>query len=304
MANKNYDHLMGWRDEPEKVNVAMADLPIPLFSQVYGPLKDTGRGKIRLLTDAVRKVIGKFPIFHQLTGDCVSMGAAGAATVLQCIQVLVGGMEEFGGIVATEPIYGGSRIQIGNGALGYEQGSVGIWAAKFLQRYGCLFRQNYPDAHIDLSVYDVNKATTYGNPGNGCPSLLLPYAKLHTVKTVSQVNTYEEARDAIYNGYPVTVASNVGFDRMVRDKDGFMMRSGNWGHQMYFAGAIDQERPGLLDVNSWGEEWSSGPRPMDIPEGSFFVDADTVNQMLQQGDSWVYSNFEGFEIQDLDWDIV
>jgi len=300
----NYDHLMGWKDEPKAVYAAMADLPFPLFKDAYGNIKGTGKGKTLLLPDIVRKVIGYFPMGHQLTGDCVSFGAGYATTVLSALQIALGKLEVFEGEVATEPIYGGSRIQVGGGALGYGQGSVGLWAAKWLNRYAVIIRKNYTDFGIDLSKYDVDKATKWGNPNNGCPDALVKANSNHLVKTISQVNSYEEARDAIYNGYPITVASNVGFSSMTRDSEGFMRASGSWAHQMYFCGVKDDNRPGLLCCNSWGTDWSHGPRPMDIPEGSFFVDADTVNMMFAQGDSWVFSNFDGFEVQELtlDWD--
>lgn len=240
--------------------------------------------------------------------NCVSFGAAYAATILSIIQIHLGKLETFEGEVATEPIYGGSRIQVGGGALGYGQGSVGAWAAKWLNRYATILRKNYTDIDIDLSKYDVNKATLWGNPGHGCPLPLIKKGSDHLVKTISQVLTYEEARDAIYNGYPITVASNQGFvdgnGRSIRDKDGFLRPGGTWPHQMYFCGVKDDNRPGLLCANSWGTTWVSGPKPYDIPDGTFFVDANVVNSMLSQSDSWVYSNYDGYEIQELNLRIV
>lgn len=299
----NFDHLMGWRDEPEHVNAAMADLPYPLFKDAYSNIKGTAKGKQLLLPDIVRKVMGYYPIGHQLTGDCVSFGSAYAATVLSCVQVYLGKMETFEGLVASEPIYAGSRIQVGGGALGNGQGSVGLWACKWLNNYSVILRKNYDDIGIDLTNYDVNKATNWGTVGHGCPELLIPKGHDHLVKSISQVSSFDECCDAIYNGYPVTVASNVGFAGMTRDNDGFMRHQDSWGHEMYFAGFIYGRRPGLLCVNSWGD-WATGPTPYDIPKESFFIDADTVDLMVSAGDSWVLSNYDGYKIQDLDWNIV
>lgn len=299
----NFDHLQGWVDKPKSVSAVMAELPIPVFGDVHGVLKDTGRGKIVLLYQCVERVAGKFNVRLQTIGDCVSMGAACAVDVLKATEIVIKGeFEEWVGETSTEDIYGGSRVLIGNGQLGYGDGSVGAWAGQYVSRYGTLIRKAY--GKIDLSVYDGERARQWGNPGNGTPRDLLSFAKEHLVKTISQVRTYEEARDAITNGYPVTVASNQGFTTY-RDKDGFALASGNWGHQMCFTACDDAfRRPGLLCQNSWGTNWISGPTRNDQPLGSFWVDADTVNRMLSQNDSWAYSNFDGFQPQKINLRIV
>jgi hypothetical protein len=299
----NFDHLQGWCDRPADVNAIMAVLPMPVFGEVYGELKNSGRGKIVLLYQCVEKVAGSFHVRLQTIGDCVSMGAACAVDTLKATEIVIkGDLEEWIGDTATEDIYGGSRIQIGNGQLGYGDGSVGAWAAQYVSTYGTLVRKNY--GSVDLTTYDGERARRWGNPGAGCPRDLLVFAKEHLVKTVSQVRNYEEARDAIANGYPITVASNQGFTK-VRDNDGFARPEGNWGHQMCFTAVDDSfKRPGLLCQNSWGTTWISGPKRNGQPDGSFWVDADTVNRMLGQNDSWAYSNFDGFQLQELSLDWV
>jgi hypothetical protein len=133
---------------------------------------------------------------------------------------------------------------------------------------------------------------------------LEPVAKQHPIQTASKCTSYEEARDAIANGYPVSVASMRGFATN-RDEDGFLRPSGVWAHQMYFC-AVDDEykRPGLLCVNSWGTSWSSGSRRHDQPEGSFWVDADVADKMFKAGDSFAYSGFDGFPSQKLDYLLI
>jgi hypothetical protein len=274
----------------------MMSLPMPIFSDVYQPLKDSGKGKVALLYDFVVKLTKEFPVSHQTIGDCVSHGAACAINVLKATEiVLKKDIEDWVAQTSTEDIYAGSRILIGNGRLGSGDGSVGAWAAQYVNIYGTLIRKKY--GSIDLSVYDGARAKEWGNPGNGTPRDLLVFSKEHLVKTVSQVRTYEEARDAIANGYPVTVASNQGFTT-TRDNDGFALASGNWGHQMCFTACDDSfRRPGLLCQNSWGTNWISGPTRHNQPLGSFWVDASTVNRMLAQNDSWAFSNFDGFKPQ-------
>ena len=60
-------------------------------------------------------------------------------------------------------------------------------------------------------------------------------------------------------------------------------------------------RPGLLCLNSWGPSWVRGPKwPEDMPEGSFWVDKDTVDAMLRGGDSFAVGSVAGFDWRDLD----
>jgi len=309
MPNINdFIDLGGWVDNQKSVQAAMQGLPMPLFSDHSQTIKGSSKGKIRLLHEYVSAVLGNTSVLvgRQLTGDCVSWGAAGAVNVLSCVEIAMNGeMESIGGLCATEPIYGGSRIQIGDGQLGNGQGSVGAWAARWVNEFGVIVRRKYTEDNIDLSEYDVNKATTYGSPGRGCPQSLIKYAKEHKVNTVSQIRTFQECCDAIYNGFPVTVASNVGFNQ-VRDKYGRLFRSGNWAHQMYFSGMQNtNEQPGVFCINSWGDSWVSGPKRYDSDVvGGFWIDAETVDIMLSQNDSWCFSNFSGFPVQDLDWGIM
>ena len=61
-------------------------------------------------------------------------------------------------------------------------------------------------------------------------------------------------------------------------------------------GVVDQGRKGVLIINSWGENWVSGPnRFPDMPVGCFFVDADIVDSMIRQGDSFGIRGFHGYK---------
>ena len=235
--------------------------------------------------------------------NCVSMGAAQAVNVLKAVEIIVKGeMEEWAGSTSTEDIYGGSRVLIGNGQLGYGAGSIGGWASRYVSTYGTLIRKKYGD--IDLSVYNGRRAVEWGNPNVGPPRELLPFAKEHVVKTVSQIRSYEECRDSIFNGFPVTVASSQGFST-TRDKDGFASPMNTWNHQLMVAGMDDAfYRPGVLIVNSWGLTWNNGPKRHNQMDGTFWCDAEVIDRMLKAGDSWAYSNFDGFKPQTIDLKIV
>lgn len=297
------ERIEGWVDDPAAVGQVMEDLPFPVFSDIWQPLKDSGKGKCVLLYEYIREASdGNWPNRRQTIGDCVSQGAAYAVDAVKAVDiVLKGDFEEWVARTATEDIYAGSRVQIGNGRIGGD-GSIGAWAARYVSEYGALPRQKY--GNIDLTTYSGSKARSWGRRGAGVPRDLIPIAKQHPIQTVSQVKTYEEVRDLIANGYAVTIASNQGFSSK-RDSEGFAAPRGSWAHQMSIL-AVDDEykRPGVLVQNSWGR-WNSGPKRHDQPDGSFWVDADEIQRrVLSRGDSWAFSGYEGFKPKSLNTRII
>jgi len=296
----NTDALCGWVYDPKEVDAIVSALPMPTFAAAC-PMIGSGKGKTALLYQAVSYVAGRFPNYvAQEIGDCVSHGYRTCIDVLKCVQIaLAGDHSLWTAETATEPIYGGSRVEVGGGKIRGD-GSVGAWAARWITMWGVLARMPY--GTIDLTLYSGSRAKQWGR--TGVPDELEPIAKEHPVQTVSLVQTYEEARDAIANGYPVAVCSNQGFT-MTRDSEGFANPRGSWGHCMAFIAVDDgYRRPGLLCQNSWGSDWITGPKRNDQPDGSFWVDAEVADRMLGGGDSFALSQFVGYPSQDLDWLLV
>jgi len=110
--------------------------------------------------------------------------------------------------------------------------------------------------------------------------------------------SYSECIDCLANGMPVAVCSNVGFGegQCTRDSEGFLTRKRfPWWHCMLIGGFDDaSSRPGALIFNSWGPDWVNGPTRHGQPEGTFWADADTIDSMLQQGDSFALSAYLGY----------
>lgn len=288
----------GWVDNPRAVEAVVATLPRPIFGIAAQNIAGSGAGKVALLHKCLEEVAGSFPIHNQTIGDCVSHGWGLGVDVLKCVEIkLAGENEVFRAETATEVIYAGSRVEIGRGEIGRGDGSLGAWAAKFVEDYGIVTREQH-GGH-DLRVYSGERAKQWGMPRAGVPDELEPEAREHPVKTVSVVRSYEEARDAIANGYPVPVCSMQGFSDQ-RDSEGFARPQGQWAHCMLFL-AVDDEhrRPGLLCMNSWGPNWISGPKRHGQPDGSFWVDASTCTRMLRGGDSFAISNFAGYPGQNI-----
>jgi hypothetical protein len=291
MANR-----FGWKPDRASLVDFIRRHRDPYISQQSKEIKGTGEGEVVLLWKALERVMGrKFVPHDQGAPDCVSHGFATGVEMLAAVQIAIKRFpQRWAGEIATEPIYGGSRIEIG-GYMGRGGGSTGHWAAEWLTRYGILLRQRYPGGY-DFTTYDAKKAIKYGY--EGCPDPLEPLTKLHPVKTVAICKSYSELRDCIKNGWPVVVCSNVGFGegRCKRDSEGFLTRRRRpWMHCMMF-GAYDDKyrRPGALCFNSWGYDWVYGPTRHDQPGGTFWVDAETVDAMLRQGDSFALSAYVGF----------
>jgi len=268
----------------------------PYVSQQNKEIKGDGKGKIVMLHTALERVTGrKFEPHNQGAPDCVSHAYGLGADILSAVQIVLKRMpQRWVGFAATEPIYGGSRIEVGH-YEGRGGGSTGHWAAEWIQRYGILNRQKYPGGY-DFTKYDAEKAIEYGY--EGCPDPLEPLTKLHPVKTAALCKSYDECIDCIANGMPVVVCSNVGFGSGTcrRDSEGFLTRKRRpWMHAMLFGGFDDKyRRKGCLCFNSWGYDWVTGPTRLNQPSGTFWVDAATVDAMLRQGDSFALSAFVGY----------
>ncbi len=282
----------GWIPRSAQIEALFRDRQIRLFSDGAKSLAGTGAGKTVLLYEAARKVWGMdLDIGPQKIGDCVSWAYAGCVDLLACVEVIAGQSEEHSWDLrtCTEAIYALSRVEFGNFDGSYQDGSYGGWAQDAVRVGGTLSREY-------LGEYDSNRAREWG--ANGLPDQLEPEAKRHTIRRTSLILTYEEGRDAIANGYPIAVCSDRGF-KLERDHDGFANPQGTWYHCMKFIGSKDDHRPGLLCMNSWGSNVHIGPKgDHDIPEGSFWVDAEVCTQMFNRWkDSYALSQFDGYPQQ-------
>ncbi|PQO45850.1 hypothetical protein [Blastopirellula marina] len=298
--------LFGYKPHPQETRKFLQSLPqanlrqaAPQLFAAHGPPQDAFL--YRALYKAHRDKFGAdWQVGRQGIGDCVSWGWAHACDIHLAVMYCQGDSADWRP-VATESIYGGSRVEArGVSRGGYSDGSYGGAAAKWVRDYGLIFRQEY--ASVDLSSYSSRRAKDWGNYGNGGQEddgRLDREAEKSPVRTVALVKTFDEAAAAIQSGYPVPVCSGQGF-RSRRDDDGFCDPSGSWSHCMCFIG-VRRDRPGLLCLNSWGPTWVTGPKwPDDMPDGSFWVDEATVNRMLRQNDSFSVSGYDGFPFRQLD----
>lgn len=302
LASNRSSYYFGWQPNRASLIDFIRRHRNPYVSQQSKEIKGDGTGKVVFLHKAFERVTGRAYVPHdQRAPDCVSQAYGLGIDFLSCVQIATHKHpQRWVGKAATEPIYGGSRVEVG-GYNGRGGGSTGHWGAEWLTRYGVLIRQKYPGGY-DFTNYSGEKAIKYGR--EGCPDPLEPLTKLHPVKTAALCRSYKECIDCIANGMPVIVCSSVGFgsgDKIRRDSEGFLTRSRKpWMHSMLFAGFDDKyRRKGCLCFNSWGEHWVYGPTRHNQPSGTFWVDADTVDSMLRQGDSFAISAYVGFPRLDI-----
>lgn len=291
----------GWIRDDEAVDSLLGELPFPVAGS-------TPAGQVEEIPDhvflweAVKRVTGKLlpPRDQGQVGSCVSFGTVRAVEYSQACEIVAGEQEELLDL-ATESVYGGSRVEIGGGRLRGD-GSVGAWAADWVRKYGVLGRLEYKTdkGAYDLREYSESRCRDWG--AKGVPDDLEPLAKAHPIKQTTQVRNWAEAKRMLASGYGIAVSSDQGFG-MKRDSNGVATPSGSWAHCMALVGycAMGGREYGRID-NSWGGEAHTGPTGPGNPgpEG-FWADSVVINRMLGQGDSWAFSSVEGFPARRLRW---
>lgn len=294
-------YLPGWVDDQSAVELVAMEQPAPFWA-----LTPAGSVPMESLPsevylwkswEKVRAV--PFPNRSQgKVGSCVSFGCCTAIEVTAACEILAGEAEESRDLVQ-EVVYAGSRVEIGNGRFSSD-GSIGAWAAEYVRRYGVLDRGLH--GTYDLSQYSETRCKAWGAPGKGVPDDLEPAIRKYPVKSVTLVKTWEGCKQALAQGYAVSVASTQGF-RYQRDADGICAPSGKWAHQMAIIGyaTIKGKECGFV-MNSWGPQAHTGPLgPGEPPVGGFYAEADVLGKMLGMGDSWAYSGVSGFPARRFSW---
>lgn len=262
-----------------------------LFGDASKRIKNSGKGKLSVPYKSVMKFDKNPYNERQTTGDCVSHGTRNACDVSRAVEIdLNEEKEAWVARGATEAIYG---------ARGWSgQGMSCARAAEFVSKFGgIIVRKNYPGI-ADFTKYNGNMGAGWG--GRGLPDPVIDLANDHQIKTVSLIQTVEEARDALANGYGLAVCSNFGFSNK-RDKKGISNPSGSWAHCMAWIACDDTgSEPLFLVQNSWGK-WNDGGHPEwgPIPDGSFLIRGSVAGEMLSQNGSYAFSNFDGFPLQKL-----
>jgi len=293
ILNLYKDGFMGSVCDPEDTARLLGELPTPVFGAAAYELYGSGEGELSLPFKALLEFDPGFgPSEKQTTGDCVSHSTRNAVDITRSVEIKNGDREDFIARGATEAIYQ-SRGHRGQGM------SCSVAARYVHQNGGILIRKDYGD--VNLSKYNSSLGANHKIPND----VYKTEAKKHQVKTISNIRTTGEARDAIANGYSISVCSGYGFSSR-RDSHGIAKRSGGWNHAMAWIACDDTHKrlkeTLFLVQNSWGK-WNSGPRVHEQPEGSFWIREKDARGMLSGGGGWVFSDVNGFPARKVNWTI-
>jgi hypothetical protein len=300
------DRRFGWNDDPRAVAEVVGRMSEPVAAYAFGrEMLATEHRDVLLWEQGELALFDRLlPAHRQTIGDCVSHGWGRGIQDLLFIELArafsVGTISKERAVelaveIATEPVYAGSRVEIGRGRLGNGDGSIGAWAAEAVVKYGVLQRKIY-GSH-DLTEYSGALAKRWGGPRAGIPDELEPTAREHLVTGAPLVSTDDELTAALYNMYPVPFCSNRGFTEK-RDQFGFCDPRGSWAHCMEGRGICLAKRGGnwviaVVIQQSWGNN-PTGPakitlkdREAELPQGCFLVEIDVVvRDMLKARDSF------------------
>lgn len=292
---------MGWVDNPDRVTKVVAGFSQPFFGDSAKPLIQAAKDENAFLWQAYEKVRGKpwEPHDQGATGSCVAQGLTGALEILTCVEIALGENSQEYRDLSAAISYGFAR-EIGD-FLGNQDGSTGADGAAAAMKLGSLSCEEAGDDNRNPKI-GAALCKKWGR--TGVPSEHRAAAKNHLLKLASRVRTPEEGRAALVNGYTLTIACSVGFNDSrgnvaERDAEGRVEPRGTWNHQQFVSGYW-AEKKWFLVQNSWGN-LPRGPKAMGQPDGSYWVTWQTMQRMIQSGECYALSGFEGFKSRDLDW---
>jgi hypothetical protein len=289
-----YGLIDGWQQEAAPIIAAHPPFQL-VDADGNAVVQDNVNANVRLW-DAVVKVNGGHRNnYPQQVGDCTSFGAKNAIEVRMCVENNEGQNVQYA-MVYPPFLYGVARVQIGKNKVRGD-GAVGAWVAQAARDYGVLLSTDN-----GVPAYSAAVAREWGSKGP--PQAFIDIAKARRVKTIAPVKTAAQCRDAICNGYPVTVASMFGSTSIKeRDRRQVAMRNTQWAHQMCCIG-YDGRGPVayFYILNSWGP--SAHPQPLQgEPPGGFWVTADDMQWITSTGDCWSFSDLDGFPSRELNFNV-
>lgn len=239
--------------------------------------------------------------------DCVGQSTARGIDIVTAVAIMGLGLPiKFVAMASATSIYGGSRVEVGKRKYRMNLRNAGShvpYAAEFCADIGCLYMMKYPS--IDLSTHSWAVSKAWGN--EGMPDELEAEAHAYGMLTgYVPINSYAEYRGAIKNGNPVVFGSSFGFKgQKNRDADGFLEPNGTWMHAMVGTAVDDSpRRPGGCIENSWGADWVGGPKHLDQPDGSFWVDADVIEDMARKGEAVALLGVNGHAKNNLQYVLI
>lgn len=191
---------------------------------------------------------------------------------------------------AREPIYG-LRGHRGQGA-----NCQRLWNYVGEQKVGFAYRGVI--GGVDLSQYEPGIEHRWGR--TGVPEAVLEATRLNPALRVYRIRSMEEAKRALALGYGLGRCGMEGYSNR-RNQDGVSGRRGRWAHAIAVGGyddspAVRRRYGGALWLfyHCWGP-WNSGPKRLEQPDGSWFVESGDFNRQIQRGSVYCVASVAGFD---------
>jgi hypothetical protein len=306
----------GWippdqRNHQQEAAHALAVAQMPRF-QIVGS-SDYGEGKV-LLTElwkhpAVVDAIGyEYPGTKQFSGCCVGAGGGNALFTLIAADAITRSQPEEIAIPHWLLPYGRSRFYMGEPTPG--EGSLGGTFAQAVREDGTVKATDpgLPEFRNGDGLEWGEETEISWSDGDARQTLdLLEHSRKFLVGTTAECSSADNVRDAIVNGYPVTIASNWGgLMKCPTEGDPPVLlnrRSGSWAHQMSVHNWYDH--PTLGEIfwiqNQWGKN-THGTDPAGGPGGGFWVKSADIDFICRNGEVFAFSGFNGFPARQVAWD--
>jgi hypothetical protein len=308
MSYGGQQFYFGWEKDEKSTEAYISSLAEPEVYNAAPHLKGYGEGKDVLYWEIEEKVLGKqLPVWNQSSiGSCVSHGGGRSAQDLLLIQIAAGEREQWEGHeIAREPIYGGSRCNVGRWYGSYQDGSTGAFCSEWLSRVGGLIV--YGPRGLD-GTYNVSRCREWG--AKGVSKEYVEKAQEHKLKS-ALVTSVEQIRDCLAAGKPINVCGTIS-RTMKRQKNGYCPKTGNnWAHSQELCGTcvVKGNVPSVAYRNSWGEylgednnrvTLESG-REIILPDGVYLARLEELAEELRQRDTFTYSGANGWKISVIPW---
>lgn len=222
---------------------------------------------------------------YQKRGTCVGQAGAMCSDMVMSVAWLV--LEKkFPGRTAVATCYTGSRVEVANQAGSWD-GSNGSWMSEFLTEWGIATLKELGLGEEELDE-DERLAVRWTATRAGIPDKFELISKERPIVKSPQVTDIEEAIACIESGNPIIECSNLyGQDKATENVVGIYSQRG--GHAQTLGGIRWPKSgdPEFKLVNSWSEDWGYN--------GSVWISARSVQQMLDQDDSYAFVGVQGLE---------
>ncbi len=261
------------------------------------------------LWKAGRAVLGNkgIPYIWQKTGSCVGAGGGSSIMTLQCVEIAIKRQAEEFRWPWWLYTYGCSRQR--GGLRGRGEGSFGGAFAKAATLDGMFELDpeglpDLPNPTVTGGYAALDRETELKwSDGARIAQQWRAEGRQHLVRTVSRMRDVNDCIDALANGYPLTIASMLGWSPMVPRPVGnpavrlVRQWSAQWAHQMF----IDEfwDHPSLGPIFRCGNNWGPGAHGAptgDEPAGGVYLTDDLLGRVLRTRDAEVYafSAYDGF----------